>query len=56
MFIGHVAPGEKEARMLVSRACLIADSLDAVRAMLPPDLIKQARVTDDDPTIVETWF
>ncbi len=37
-------------------AVVIADTLDAVRAQLPPGLIRMPRLRDDDPVIVETWL
>lgn len=34
----------------------VAETLDEVRAMLPPDLIRMTRVPADDSVIVEVWF
>jgi hypothetical protein len=35
---------------------LVADSLDAIRALLPPGLACLMRNPNDDPVIVETWL
>jgi hypothetical protein len=40
----------------VFRAVLIADSLDALRGLLPPGLHKMDRFEDDDPVITEVWL
>jgi hypothetical protein len=34
----------------------VANSLEGVRAMLPPGLHRMERQRDDDPVIVETWL
>lgn len=34
---------------------LVADGLDAIRALLPPGLSCLARAPTDDPVILETW-
>lgn len=36
-------------------SCLIADTLDIARAMVPEGLINLGRMPDDDPAIVEVW-
>lgn len=56
MFIGRTEPGAPESTMLVSRACLVADTVEAVRALLPPDLFRMPRTTEDEPQIVESWL
>lgn len=35
---------------------LLAPTLDALRARLPPELVQLARHEEDDPAIVETWL
>ncbi len=35
---------------------LLADSLDALRAMLPPGLHRMERHPQDDPVVVEVWL
>lgn len=37
-------------------AVLLADSVDALRAMLPQGLTMMARHPDDDPKIMEIWL
>lgn len=48
------------ARMwLTDRAtevCLTADTLDELRAKLPPNLYPMPRHVNDDPAIVEIWL
>lgn len=34
----------------------VGATLEAARESLPPDLYRQGRQPDDDPTIVEIWF
>ena len=34
---------------------LEADTLEALRALLPLDLMRLERIADDDPVIIETW-
>lgn len=34
----------------------LAESLEAARESIPPDLICFTRSPEDDPTIVETWL
>ena len=34
----------------------LADSLEAIRALIPPGLARLPRYDGDDPCIVETWF
>jgi hypothetical protein len=36
--------------------CIVADSLDEVRAVLPPGLTRLPPHPDDDPVIHETWL
>jgi hypothetical protein len=35
---------------------LVSDSLDGIRKMLPPGLVKMGRDPDDEPQIVEVWI
>jgi len=35
---------------------MLADTLEAIRAMLPPGLVCIPRYVDDDPVIVEVWL
>lgn len=35
---------------------IIAPTLEAIRARIPPGLYRQPRAPTDDPVIVETWF
>ena len=37
-------------------ATVTGDTLDAVRAGIPPGLCRMARHPSDDPVIVETWL
>lgn len=37
-------------------AVLVAESLDALRTMLPKDLSRLERAPTDDPVIVEVWL
>lgn len=56
MFIGRPDGDATKSTMLVSRACLVADTVEAVRALLPPNLFRMPRATDDEPQIVESWL
>jgi hypothetical protein len=55
-------PGKFTARPHSTRAnapcdfVLVSDTLDAVRGLLPPGLVRLPRDTSDDPVIVETWI
>jgi hypothetical protein len=59
-------PGQYVARRWEARAgdrepvpcaeCIVRDTLDEVRADLPPGLYCMPRDPGDDPTIVETWL
>lgn len=40
----------------VTNDMFVADSLDEVRALLPPGLYRLSRSEHDDPVIVETWL
>lgn len=48
-FVGH---GTESA----VTAVLVAESLDALRAMIPKDLNRLERAPTDDPVIVEVWL
>jgi len=52
-------PGQFVARPGVTggmgRAVLLADSLDELRALLPPGLHRLERDPNDDPVVVEVW-
>ena len=39
-----------------TETCHVADSLQAVRGMIPQGLIRFERHPTDPPVIVETWF
>jgi hypothetical protein len=43
-------------KLVVTDEILIADTLDGVRAQLPPGLHRIVRQPDDKPSIVETWL
>jgi hypothetical protein len=36
--------------------CAVGNTLEDVRACLPPGLVKLTRHVDDDPVIYETWL
>lgn len=40
----------------VSPLAWTADSIEALRAALPPGLVRMNRHPDDDPVIVEVWM
>lgn len=40
----------------MSHSVLVADDLETLRAMLPPDLVCMARDPGDNPAIVEVWI
>ena len=42
-------------RQVALRCHLTADSLDQIRRLLPPGVVRLDRNSDDDPKIVETW-
>jgi hypothetical protein len=43
-------------RLRVSSACLVADSVEAIRALLPKGLHQTPRFADDAPAVVEVWL
>lgn len=45
-----------DGRDYVTNQVIEADTLDALRAMLPPGLYRMPRDVRDDPCIVETWL
>jgi hypothetical protein len=47
-----VGPGSHN----VVTAVLLAESLDAVRELLPVGLTRMERMPEDDPVIVEVWL
>ena len=48
----EVFPGRSSA----TQHLLVADSLEAIRALLPPGLYLIPREPNDDPVIVESWI
>ena len=48
-----IAPGGTSTPM---ETVLVAPTLDALREMLPPGLVKLARSPHDEPAIVESWI
>jgi hypothetical protein len=49
----HLVAAAREGAFLVH---LVADTLEGVRAQLPPGLIPFARAPTDDPVIIESWL
>jgi hypothetical protein len=52
-------PERYAARLATSTASpylLLADTLDGIRAMLPPGLAQSGRMPGDPPEVVEIWF
>jgi len=49
----HIVRGDKS---LISHEVLVGQTIDEVRAMIPPGLHKLARAPVDDTVIVETWM
>jgi hypothetical protein len=41
---------------VVTKDMFVADTLDEVRALLPPGLHRLPRYENDDPVIVEVWL
>ncbi len=40
----------------VAHECLLADSLEKARKLVPPHSTRMDRFPEDDPVIVETWI
>ena len=52
-------PNKFAARLVAARPTpyvLLADSLDGLRAMLPPRLVRTDRQPAEPPEVVEVWF
>lgn len=47
---------EVKGSMLVNPVAHTADSLEAIRAKVPPGCIRIPAMPGDDPAIVEAWF
>jgi hypothetical protein len=55
--LGH--PGKYVVRLTLEHPTvyiLVADTLAAIRSMLPPGLDLSPRMHDDPPDVVELWF
>lgn len=46
----------RQGREYATNQLIEADTLDALRAKLPPGLYRMPRDVGDDPVIVETWI
>lgn len=44
------------AEVIATDETLVADTLEALREKLPPDLIRISRSPQDEPVIVEVWL
>ncbi len=49
--VGHGLPEPRPTDQFMT-----SNTLDGIRAMLPPGLVCLQRSSDDDPVIVETWI